>query len=104
MLRSGEHDLSGDEMRSSNRSAHIVRRLLTVLLILAAGVVIGIGGVKATHRLHGPPPPPVAQDSAGYGLDAPIAVSRVGSDLFVANELGNSVTEVNELSGAHIAT
>ena len=69
------------------------------------GALLGIGGVKGAHgAFHGPPPPPVAQYSAGYGLNAPIAASMLGSDLFVANERGNSVTEVNASSGAHIAT
>ena len=91
-------------LRFSNRPAHIVRVIAAVAAILIVGALFGIGGVKAAHELHGPPPPPVAQYSAGYGLDAPIAVSMVGSDLFVANESGNSVTEVNASSGAHIAT
>jgi len=46
----------------------------------------------------------VAQPSAGYGLDAPTSAAVVGSDLFVANGLGDSVTEVNGSSGAHVAT
>jgi hypothetical protein len=88
----------------SNRPTHIVRVTAAVVAILIVGALLGIGGVKAAHELHGPPPPPVAQYSAGYGLDAPVSASRVGSDLFVANESGNSVTEVNTSSGAHIAT
>jgi DNA-binding beta-propeller fold protein YncE len=88
----------------SNRPAHIVRVTALVVAILIVGALLGIGGVKAAHKLHGPPPPPVAQFSAGYGLDAPIAASIVGPDLFVANQLGNSVTEVNASSGAHVAT
>ena len=59
---------------------------------------------EGCHELHGPRPAPVAQYSAGYGLDAPIAASMAGSDLFVANQLGNSVTEINASSGAHVAT
>src|SRR5271169_2196852 len=91
-------------LRLSNRSAHIVRVMAVVVATLIVGALLGIGGVKGAHELHGPPPPPVAQYSAGYGLDAPIAASAVGSDLFVANERGNSVTEVNASSGAHVAT
>ncbi len=91
-------------LRLPNRPAHIVRVTAAVVAILVLGALLGIGGAKASHHLHGPPPPPVAQYSAGYGLNAPIAASTVGSDLFVANEGGNSVTEVNASSGAHIAT
>ncbi len=88
----------------SNRPARIVRVTVLIVGILTIGALLGIGGVKAAHELHGPPPPPVAQYSAGYGLDGPVAASMVGSDLFVANESGNSVTEVNASSGAHVAT
>ena len=88
----------------SNRPARIVRVTVLIVGILTIGALLGIGGVKAAHELHGPPPPPVAQYSAGYGLDGPVAASMVGSDLFVANESGNSVTEVNAWSGAHVAT
>ncbi|MGO8872953.1 MAG: PQQ-binding-like beta-propeller repeat protein [Acidimicrobiales bacterium] len=52
--------------------------------------------------------PAVASASArpadSYGLDAPSSVAVVGSDLFVTNEDGNTVTEVNASSGGFVAS
>jgi len=77
---------------------------LGLAAVLVAGALLGIGGLKAIHKLYFSAPPSVAQPSAGYGLDQPTSAAALGSDLFVANGSGNSVTEVNASSGAHVAT
>jgi len=72
--------------------------------VLIVGAVLGVVGLKVIHKLHLLVASSVAQPSAGYGLDGPTSAAGVGSDLFVANGLGDSVTEVNASSGAHVAT
>ena len=89
------------DRRRSARAGLVVGGLVAVLIV---GALLGVGGLKAIHKLHFSAPPSVAQPSAGYGLDAPTSAAVVGSDLFVANGLGDSVTEVNASSGTHLAT
>jgi hypothetical protein len=83
---------------------HIGRAALVVVALLVVGAALGLGGLKAAHKLHLTTSSSVAQASAGYGLDAPTAAAVVGGDLFVANEGGNSVSVVDASSGAHVAT
>ena len=87
-----------------NRLVRVGRLLAALVAVLLVGALLGIGGLRAIHKLHFSPPPSVAQPSAGYGLDAPTSAAAVGSDLFIANESGDSVTELNASSGAHVAT
>lgn len=86
------------------RTSHLGRSIGIAIVLVIIGAVFGVGAVKATHHLHGPPAPPVAQASAGYGLDEPTSVTLVGQDLYIANSSGDSVTEVNGATGAHVAT
>jgi YVTN family beta-propeller protein len=89
----------------SRRFTHPGRLVVAVVGILVLGVLLGVGGVKAAHHFFGTPPPgPVAQASAGYGLDVPSSATVAGADLFVANEGGNSVTVVDASTGAHVTT
>jgi DNA-binding beta-propeller fold protein YncE len=86
------------------RFNHPRRTALAVVVILILGAVLGLGGLKAAHKLHLTTSSSVAQASAGYGLDAPTAAAVVNHDLFVANEAGNSVSVLNVSTGAHLAT
>jgi len=90
--------------RRRERFDHLGRTALAVVVILIVGAVLGVGGLKAAHKLHLTTSSSVAQASAGYGLNAPTAAAVVGSDLFVANEAGNSVSVLNASTGAHLAT
>jgi hypothetical protein len=65
------------------------------VVLLVVGAALGLGGLKAAHKLHLTTTSSVAQASAGYDLDAPTAATVEGRDLFVANGAGNSVTESN---------
>jgi hypothetical protein len=65
------------------------------VVLLVVGAALGLGGLKAAHKLHLTTTSSVAQASAGYDLDAPTAATVEGRDLFVANGAGNSVTEIN---------
>jgi YVTN family beta-propeller protein len=83
------------------------RVLAVVVVVLVLGVGIGVGGVKAVHALRdapAPASPSVAQASAGYGLDSPTAAAVSGSHVFVANQAGDSVTVIDAVTGAHVAT
>jgi DNA-binding beta-propeller fold protein YncE len=86
------------------RFTHPRRTALAVVVILILGAVLGVGGLKAAHKLHLTSSSSVAQASAGYGLDAPTAAAVVDRDLFVANEGGNSISVLNASTGAHLAT
>jgi YVTN family beta-propeller protein len=89
----------------SRHSTHIVRLLVAVAVLLVFGAVLGIVGQKAAHKVfHSTTTPTGAEASAGYGLDSPTSAAVVDADLFVANGAGNSLTEVNASTGAHIAT
>jgi hypothetical protein len=73
--------------------------------LLVFGAVLGIVGQKAAHRVFRSTTEPTGPEaSAGYGLDSPTSAAVVGTDLFVANGAGNSVTEVNASTGGHVAT
>jgi DNA-binding beta-propeller fold protein YncE len=86
------------------RFAHPGRIALAVVVILIIGAALGLGGLKAAHKLHLTTSSSVAQASAGYGLDAPTAAAVVDHDLFVANEGGNSISVLNASTGDHLAT
>ena len=86
------------------RSGHSGRTILAVVVLLVVGAALGLGGLKAAHKLHLTTPSSVAQASAGYDLNAPTAAAVEGRDLFVANEGGNSVSVINASTGAHLAT
>ena len=88
------------------RSGHLLRPTLMVVAILLVGAVLGVGALKAYHKIRGPSValPGAIQASAGYGLSAPTSATVAGSDLFVANQAGNSVSVVNASTGAHVAT
>jgi outer membrane protein assembly factor BamB len=79
--------------------------VLIVVVLLIAGGVLAIGGLRAVHKIHfSTPAPSVAYASAGYDLDAPVSATVVGPDLYIVNELGDSVSVVNASSGVHVAT
>jgi DNA-binding beta-propeller fold protein YncE len=81
------------------------RTTLIVVCLLVVGAVLAVGGLKVAHKVHwSEPATSVAYASAGYGLNAPTSVALVGSDLYIANELGNSVSVVNADTGVHVAT
>ncbi len=81
------------------------RTTLVVVCLLVLGAILAVGGLKVAHKVHwSEPVPSVAYASAGYDLDAPTSAVVVGSDLYIANELGNSVSVVNAGSGVHVAT
>jgi DNA-binding beta-propeller fold protein YncE len=86
------------------RFDHLGRIVLAVVVLLVIGAALGLGGLKAAHKLHLTTTSSVAQAAAGYGLNAPTAAAVVGRDLFVANEAGNSVSVLDASSGAHLAT
>jgi hypothetical protein len=90
--------------RRPERFNHLGRTALAVVVILIVGSVLGVGGLKAAHKLHLTTSSSVAQASAGYGLNAPTAAAVVGPDLFVANQAGNSVSVLNASTGTHLAT
>ena len=86
-------------MRNTMRDGRSGRRLKSTLIV--------VGAVKGYHRVRGSSAAQsgaIAQASAGYGLSAPTSATVVGRDLFVANQAGNSVSVVNALTGAHVAT
>ena len=74
------------------RLGHSGRTILAVVVLLVVGAGLGLGGLKAAHKIHLTTTSSVAQASAGYDLDAPTAAAVEGPDLFVANEAGNSVS------------
>ena len=69
------------------------------VLFLASGALLatgpGVGGVADAATSSTPP--------CSLGLDAPDAAAAIGHNFFVANSLGNSVTEVNGKTGACVA-
>jgi DNA-binding beta-propeller fold protein YncE len=80
------------------------RTAVVVVAILVAGAALGLGGLKAAHKLHLTTSSSVAQASAGYGLDAPTAAAVIGPHLFVVNEGGNSISVLDASTGAHLST
>jgi YVTN family beta-propeller protein len=93
-----------DHMRQWKRFDHPVRLALAVVVLLALGAVIGLGALKAAHKINLFTRKSVAQASAGYDLNAPTSAAVLGADLFVANQGGNSVSVVNASTGAHVST
>jgi hypothetical protein len=94
-----------DGWERHRRFDHKGRTALAVVGILVVGAVLAVGGLKAAHKVHwSEPAPSVAYASAGYDLDAPTSAALVGTDLFIANEMGDSVTVVNASTGTHVAT
>jgi outer membrane protein assembly factor BamB len=94
-------------MSPSERSPHSrrARYRLAGVAILVVGVAGGYLAPKVLHKVLGPSDAvPRIQASAGYGLAAPDSAAVSGGDLFVANGAGNSLTEVDASSGAHLAT
>jgi hypothetical protein len=84
---------------------HFGRTTFKVVLLLVVGAVLAVGGLKAAHKVHwSTPAPSVAYASAGYDLNAPTAAAVAGRNLFVANQLGNSLTELNATTGVHVTT
>jgi YVTN family beta-propeller protein len=65
----------------------------TATWLIAAGPAVARGHSARVHS-----------NAAGYGFNAPTSAAVVGSDLFVTNGAGNSVTEVSAVDGAHVAT
>jgi hypothetical protein len=66
------------------------------VLFLVGGALLTTGpsvGAAASAKKTTPPP-------CNLGLDAPDATTAIGHNFFVANSLGNSVTEVNGKTGA----
>ncbi len=65
-------------------------------LVLVGGAMLMTGGGFPGVAEAGPSTSP----ACSLGLDAPDAAAAVGHSFFVANSLGNSVTEVNGTTGA----
>jgi outer membrane protein assembly factor BamB len=85
--------------------SHFGRTTFKVVSLLVVGAVLAVGALKLAHKVHwSTPATSVASASAGYGLDAPTGAAVAGGDLFVTNQLGNSVTEVDASTGAHMTT
>jgi hypothetical protein len=79
-----------------------------VRIVARAGVGILVGGVCAVVPLadlpgHAATPHRVTVPGDAYGFDAPDAAALVGSDLYVANGGGDSVTEVSASKGTALA-
>jgi hypothetical protein len=68
---------------------------------LMAGVLLTAGPALAAPR---PGSPVEAGGTSGDDFNMPDAAAVHGSHLFIANEGGNSVTELNASTGAHIST
>jgi len=71
--------------------------MLAALPVVALSMSLSPGLAAAAPR-------PAVPAVTGYGLDQPDAAVLDGQVLFVANFGGNSVTEVNASTGAHITT
>ncbi len=70
-------------------SVHLLRSTLIVAGILLIGAVLGVGALKAYHKIRGTSGATsgaIAQASAGYGLSAPTSVTVADRDLFIANQ------------------
>jgi YVTN family beta-propeller protein len=92
------------EFRKKGRFRHPVRTAVIAGVLLVVGAGLGVGGLKAAHKLHLTTASSVTQASAGYDLDAPTSAAIVGGDLFVTNQAGNSVSVLNATTGSHKAT
>ena len=68
-----------------------------LIVLIASFTLAGAGSASAQSRSR-----PRANASA-YRFDAPTSAAVVGSDLFVANGGGDSVTEINAASGQLVA-
>lgn len=83
---------------------HMVRSgagVAIVGVVLGAGMVLGSGAASASSHAT---MTPAVQLPSGSKLNGPISGALAGSDLYVANQGGNNVTEVNAKNGDYVAT
>ena len=83
------------------RTAGFGRTAGVVSGALAAATLLLMGGQAGAGSPAGPGP---AQPADAYGFAAPASAALVGADLFVANNAGNSVTEVDASTGAFVSS
>ena len=88
-------------MQSPRPRVRTLSRFVPMAVVCAAmAVVAGVGTVPAfaaAPRAH-------VHRSGAPEFAAPSGVALVGNDLFVANSAGNSVSELNQSTGALVAT
>jgi YVTN family beta-propeller protein len=65
-------------------------------MVGAVASLVAIDGTAEAHTRH--------HSSSNLSLNAPTGIAVSGSDLFVANGGGNTVTEVNAANGSRVAT
>ena len=87
------HRHAGSSSRPG-RTAVVAATLMLLVGVLSLASGPGAGAVTTAGR---------STPACGLGLDAPDAAATIGHSFFVANSLGNSVTEVNGRTGACIA-
>ena len=84
---------------------NVDRRFRHGIAVLLVGTVSTATWLIAAGPALAQGQPASARSNAGaYDFNAPTSAAVVGSDLFVTNGVGNSVTEISAVSGAYVAT